>query len=129
MLPPVTPAANVPLYQQIVEGVRRELAAGRLQAGQAMPSFRVLAESLHVGVITVQRAYAELEAEGILVCHPGLGTFIADEAEARIAQSNLRRMESLLSEAAQEGRAAGMNEAAFLEAARKQWHKREADHE
>jgi len=121
MLPPVTPAANVPLYQQIVEGVRRELAAGRLQSGQAMPSFRALAESLHVGVITVQRAYAELEAEGILVCHPGLGTFIAEEAEERNAQSNRQRMESLLSEAAQEGRAAGITEAAFVEAARKTW--------
>ena len=73
MLGPISPAAPGSLYQQIVDGLKREISEGRVTAGAPLPSFRVLAEDLLVSVITVKRAYEELEREGIIYRRQGLG--------------------------------------------------------
>ena len=57
--------------------------AGRLPPDTPLPSFRALAESLLVSLITVKRAYEELEREGIVRCRQGLGTFITDQGDSR----------------------------------------------
>ena len=61
LIGPISPAADGALYQQIVDGIKREIAEGRLQPGASLPSFRLFAENLLVSVITVKRAYEELE--------------------------------------------------------------------
>jgi len=90
---PISPAAPGPLYQQIVDAVKREVASGRLAAGRPLPSFRALAEELQVSLITVKRAYEELEREHVIYRRQGLGTFIAEHggAAAREAQRALAR--------------------------------------
>src|SRR6202161_935173 len=75
---PISPAAGGTLYQQIVDRLKREVSEGRLAPGAALPSFRLLAEELLVSVITVKRAYEELEREGIIFRRQGLGTFVAE---------------------------------------------------
>lgn len=80
---PVSAAAPGPLYQQIVDAVRREVGSGRLPPGTEMPSFRKFAEQLVVSVITVKRAYEELERAGIIYRRQGLGTFVAEHGAAR----------------------------------------------
>ena len=82
-LGPISPAASGPLYQQIVDGIKREVLANRLTAGSALPSYRVLAEQLLVSLITVKRAYEELEREGITFSRQGLGTFVAARGNDR----------------------------------------------
>ena len=93
LLGPISPAAPGPLYQQIVEAVKREVAAGRLLPGRPLPSFRILAEELQVSLITVKRAYEELERDGILYRRQGLGTFIAENGAdvTRTAQHAMAR--------------------------------------
>src|SRR3982751_4274929 len=83
ILPPLSAAGPATLYQQIVDGLKREVSEGRLRAGAPLPSFRQLAEDLLVSVITVKRAYEELEREGIIYRRQGLGTFVADLGGAR----------------------------------------------
>lgn len=70
-----------PMYQQIVEQVQHHVSVGDLKPGQEMPSIRALAVDLRVSVITVKRAYFELERDGVIVSRQGRGTFIADDAE------------------------------------------------
>ena len=65
-----------PLYQQIMETLRREIADGTLPAGSRLPSSRQLARDLRVSRITVVTAYAELEAEGVIESRAGSGTFV-----------------------------------------------------
>ena len=77
---PISPAAGGALYQQIVDRLKREVSEGRLKPGAALPSFRQLAEELLVSVITVKRAYEELEREGIIFRRQGLGTFVPNRA-------------------------------------------------
>src|SRR5687767_208563 len=68
--------SNTPLYQQIVDGLRHEITAGALPAETRLPSTRQLARDLAVSRITVENAYAELIADGIIEARGGSGTFV-----------------------------------------------------
>ncbi|HLT63881.1 MAG TPA: GntR family transcriptional regulator [Pseudohongiella sp.] len=70
-----------PMYLQIMEQIRHRVALGDWPPGQELPSIRVMAAALNVSVITVKRAYLELEHEGVIVTRQGKGSFIADTPE------------------------------------------------
>lgn len=108
VIPPISPAASGPLYQQIVDGVKREISAGRLTPGDSLPSFRALAEDLLVSLITVKRAYEELEREGVVYSKQGLGTFVSDNGLARSREMKREQTEVLLRQALREAREAGL---------------------
>jgi GntR family transcriptional regulator len=108
LLPPLSAAAGGALYQQIIDGVRREISEGRLAPGTSLPSFRGLAEELLVSVITVKRAYEELAREGVIYRRQGLGTFVADRAQDRSRESKVERARRLIQDAVREGTEAGL---------------------
>jgi GntR family transcriptional regulator len=108
LLPHISAADDGPLYQQIMVAIRREVSAGRLAPGTALPSFRVLARELMVSLITVKRAYEELEREGVLVLRQGLGTFVARGGDDASRQAKAEAARRLLSEAVREAREAGL---------------------
>jgi GntR family transcriptional regulator len=66
-----------PMYLQIMEQIRQRIAVGDWKEGQPVPSIRQLAVDIAVSVITVKRAYQELEREGIIVTHQGKGSHVA----------------------------------------------------
>ena len=65
-------------YLQLVDQVRYAAASGGLRAGESLPSVRQLAEELRVNRNTVAKAYAELEAQGVIETVPGKGCFLKD---------------------------------------------------
>lgn len=67
-----------PIYIQIMEQVRERIAVGDWAAGDALPSIRELASELRVSVITVKRAYLELEREKVIITRHGIGSSVAD---------------------------------------------------
>lgn len=69
-----------PLYQQIVDEVRRAVAQGALEPDDPLPSVRALATELRVNPNTVQQAYRELERAGVVYSRRGQGTFAARAA-------------------------------------------------
>ena len=71
---------NRPMYLQIMEQMKQRIAVGDWAAGQAIPSIRQLAVDIGVSVITVKRAYLELEREGVIVTRQGKGCFVASDA-------------------------------------------------
>lgn len=79
-----------PMYLQIIEQIKLKILAGDWPQGQALPSIRELAASTRVSVITVKRAYLELEHEGLIVTQQGRGSFVAD---AQVLHKDLRRIE------------------------------------
>ena len=66
-----------PMYLQIIEQIKRRIAVGDWKAGDLLPSIRQLAVDLQVSVITVKRAYLELEREGVIATHHGKGSVVA----------------------------------------------------
>ena len=119
IIPPISPAAPGPLYKQIVDGVKREISEGRLEPGQALPSFRGLAEGLLVSLITVKRAYEELERDGIIFRKQGLGTFISEEGADRNRDAKRQEAEQLMRLAIHEATDAGLDENEILELVRR----------
>ena len=82
-----------PMYLQIMEQIRQRIAVGDWPAGQPLPSIRQMATDLQVSVITVKRAYFELEREGVIATQQGKGSVVADGADlgARIYEHDLAR--------------------------------------
>jgi GntR family transcriptional regulator len=115
IIPPVSAALPAALYQQIVDGLKREVSEGRLVPGSALPSFRQLAEDLLVSVITVKRAYEELERDGIIYRRQGLGTFVSEAAGDRSRAIKKERARALVREAAREAAEAGLSPDEILE--------------
>ena len=83
-------ASGVPFYRQLEDHIADRIRAGQLAPGAALPSVRQLAAELLVSVITVKRAYEDLEAAGLVVSHQGRGTFVA-EAAAAASRAQLER--------------------------------------
>lgn len=72
----VNPSSKVPIYLQLKEAIRHQVASGALAPGERMPTVRQLAVDLAVNPNTVARVYAELTAEGYLEARQGSGTFV-----------------------------------------------------
>ena len=58
--------ASKPIYEQITSQIKAMIMSGELRAGDAIPSMRALAKSIHVSVITVQKAYEDLQRDGFI---------------------------------------------------------------
>jgi GntR family transcriptional regulator len=67
------PTSGVPIYRQLINQVRRQAAAGRLQPGEFLPSVREVAGELQVNPMTVSKAYSILEREGVVEMVRGQG--------------------------------------------------------
>jgi GntR family transcriptional regulator len=82
-----------PMYLQIMEQIKQRIVLGDWTEGQAIPSIRQLAVDLQVSVITVKRAYLELEREGVIVTQQGKGSHVASTAGlgARLRQQELQQ--------------------------------------
>jgi GntR family transcriptional regulator len=70
-----------PMYLQIMEQIRQTVAAGEWKPGEQIPSIRALAIALQVSVITVKRAYLELEREGVILTQHGKGSIVAPDPD------------------------------------------------
>ena len=105
---PISPAAPGALYEQIVAAVKREVAAGRLAPAERLPSVRGLAADLLVSVITVKRAYEELEREGIVYSRQGLGAFLTDAGADLLRAQQTQAARAALRDAIAAGRKAGL---------------------
>jgi GntR family transcriptional regulator len=69
----IHPSSGVPIYRQLMDQVRLLVASGRLAPGELVPSVRQLADELEVNMMTVSKAYARLEADGVLERDRGVG--------------------------------------------------------
>jgi GntR family transcriptional regulator len=91
-----------PMYLQIMDQIKQKIYTGDWPAGQALPSIRELSASTKVSVITVKRAYTELEEQGVIVTQAGRGSFVAESAtqDDSLKQLELlKQLESLLKSA------------------------------
>jgi len=71
-------ASDRPVYRQIVDQVKRDVALGKLATDEKIPTVRELAAQLAINPNTISKAYRQLEQQGIITTRPGTGTFIAN---------------------------------------------------
>jgi GntR family transcriptional regulator len=71
-------ASDRPVYLQIIDQVKREIALGRLAREERLPTVRQLAQQIAINPNTIAKAYRQLEQEGIIVTRAGAGAFVAN---------------------------------------------------
>ncbi|SPE51258.1 Transcriptional regulator, GntR family [Verrucomicrobia bacterium] len=91
--------AGKPVYLQLADQIRYATACGRLRAGEALPALRPLAEELRVNRNTIAKAYAELEAQGIIETLPGKGFFVKHNGSPFSGEVRQRLLQAEIDEA------------------------------
>ena len=97
-----------PMYQQIMEQIKNRVTLGDWPQGFKLPSIREMAVATKVSVITVKRAYQELESQGVIVTQHGKGSFIA-QVENLSAKLKEQEMDQYLNQAIAIARSIGMS--------------------
>lgn len=96
------------LYLQVIEQIQRRVAVGDLPPGTELPSIRQLAADLSVSVITIKRAYLELERDGTITTRQGKGSIVSDAPGLSTSIAE-RELDAHLNEAAQLGLLLGLS--------------------
>ncbi len=96
MLITLSQKSDKPLYQQVVDQIKVQILHGQLSGGEALPSIRSLAQELTTSVITIKRAYAELEQEGYIYTRQGLGSFVSELNKKEIQEVQLKEVDTML---------------------------------
>ncbi|WP_088227152.1 GntR family transcriptional regulator [Desulfosporosinus sp. FKB] len=104
-----------PIYQQIVNQLKRLILNGELSEAEALPSIRSLAKELQISVITSKRAYEDLERDGYIETVPGKGSFVAAQNKELLREKRLRVVEEKVSEAIAVAKIAGLSQQELLE--------------
>lgn len=89
----------IPLYEQIKNEVKENILKNKVSEGQQLPSVRTLSKDLKVSILTVKKAYDELEEEGFVESRQGLGTFVAAKDSEVKREELQKKLEEHLQEA------------------------------
>jgi GntR family transcriptional regulator len=82
----IDPNRTLPIFSQIMEGIRLAVATGRLGPGERIPSIRDLAVELRVNPNTVAKAYQELERAGLVEVRRGMGYFVVGSINGELSE-------------------------------------------
>ena len=98
-----------PLYEQIEKQIIEQIINGKLPPRYMLPSIRALARELEISVITVKKAYEDLEAFGYIVTAPGKGSFIAEAGAEFVREGKLKKIQEAFEAGISECRSLGMD--------------------
>ncbi len=84
-----------PVYEQVIEGVEKNILLGLYPPGCVLPSLRELSVTLGINPNTIQKSYAELIRRGVIIPSPGSGTYVAPDAPERIRAAAAARLSEL----------------------------------
>lgn len=90
--------SSLPLYEQITNQIKEQILQGKIEQGSLLPSIRMMAKELKVSIITVKRAYEDLEEEGYVHTVPGKGTYISMENKERLRELRISQIEEQIEE-------------------------------
>lgn len=110
-----------PIYEQITAQIKNQILSGALQAGDALPSMRLLAKELRISVITTKRAYEDLERDGFILTQQGRGSFVAEQNPALLREEHLKKVEDCLQGAVDAARLGGIGYDEVAETLRLLW--------
>ena len=98
-----------PIYEQITSQMKAMIMSGQLQTGDPIPSMRALAKSIHVSVISVQKAYEDLQRDGFIETTVGRGSFVAAQNKEFYQEEQQRQAEQHLEAAVDIARSSGIS--------------------
>ena len=105
----VSNKASQPLYEQIASQIKAAIISGELKAGDAIPSVRSLAKSLHISILTVQKAYATLQEDGFIETTAGKGCYVSAQNQDFYLEEQQKKIEERFAEAIEIARSSGIS--------------------
>ena len=105
----ISNVSGVPIYEQIKQQVKAAILSGELKEEEALPSLRTLAKDLKISVLTVTRAYTELEQEGFVKNVQGRGCFVLGSGSELMKEQLIRKVENSLTEATKAAKIANLS--------------------
>ena len=100
--------ASKPIYEQISDQIKALIMSGELQSGEAIPSIRSMAKSLHISVLTVQKAYDKLQADGFIETTGGKGCFVSAQNQDFYLEEQQKKIEEHFNDAIEIARSSGI---------------------
>ena len=100
--------ASKPIYEQISSQIKALIMNGDLKAGEAIPSIRAMAKSLHISVLTVQKAYDSLQDDGFIETTAGKGCFVSVQNQDVYLEEQQKKIEEHFTDAIDIARSSGI---------------------
>lgn len=97
-----------PIYEQISDQIKALIMSGELKSGEGIPSIRSMAKSLHISVLTVQKAYDKLQEEGFIETTAGKGCFVSTQNQDFYLEEQQKKIEELFNQAIEIARSTGI---------------------
>jgi len=88
----ISPLNPDPMYKQITDQIKDSIATGALKPETKLPSIREMAKELKISMITIKRAYADLENEGYILTRSGMGSYIANINKDKLREEKLKEI-------------------------------------
>lgn len=98
----------VPIYEQVVDQLKRDILSGKLAENAALPSVRVLSAELRISALTVKKAYDKLEQEGFVTTIHGKGTYVSPADRSLAMEARRKAVEDAFAVAVERARAVGL---------------------
>jgi len=111
----ISNSRSKPIYEQITSQIKQMIMSGELKSGESIPSMRSLAKSLHISVITVQKAYEDLQRDGFIETTVGRGSFVRADNKEFIQEEKQREIESCLQKAIELSKENGISLSKLIE--------------
>ncbi len=93
----ISNSSSVPIYEQIKNQIINQIMSDELIEGDSIPSIRSLANDIKISVMTIKKAYDELESEGYIKSVQGKGTFVAPKNIELVKEQANKEIESYIS--------------------------------
>lgn len=106
----ISTTSMIPIYEQIIEGIKNLIRKGELKENDVLPSVRSLARELKISALTVKKAYDELEEEGLVMTIHGKGSYISFSNRNLLAEEMRKELENDLELAVAKGRKIGLSD-------------------
>ena len=93
----ISNTSSIPIYEQIKSTIINQIISSELESDEPLPSIRSLAKEIRISIMTVKKAYDELEKEGYIITRQGKGSFVAPKNMALIKKQKQKEIEEYLS--------------------------------
>lgn len=117
----INPNGEQPIYEQIKLQIKEQITGGELAAGTMLPSIRMLAKELKIGIITAKRAYDDLTEEGFTVSVAGKGVFVAATDREKLTAAGEESLKKSISSCVRFARANGISRENFEKIVKSVW--------
>ena len=105
----INTSSMTPIYEQIVDAVRRMILSGRLSENDPLPSVRVLSRELKISALTVKKAYDALEEEGLTSTVHGKGSYVRAPNSSLILEEQRKEIEQALQSVTEKAKLYGIS--------------------